>query len=155
MTQTLTINGKEYKAKGSIAFVREAKQFGESTEVKGQTTKGDGVTSIFMGLLQQDPEKLAQFWYCAVSNLTKNKPQMAEIEQAIEEYAEQNGEIDSLFKNALLTLRHDGIVKGKIRTILDAMYKKVSSGDDEDKEQLEMFNEMYKGITNEDLFSKA
>ncbi|PNZ82457.1 phage family protein [Staphylococcus microti] len=155
MSQTLKIKGKDYTAKGSIAFVREAKQFGETTEVKGQMTKGDGVTSIFMGLLQQDPEKLAQFWYCAVSNLTKNKPQMLDIEQAIEDYAEVNGEIDTLFKHALLTLRHDGIVKGKIRTILDAMHKKVKGGDEEDKAQLEMFNEMYKGITNEDLFSKA
>ncbi|MDO5375690.1 MAG: tail assembly chaperone [Staphylococcus rostri] len=152
MTQVLKINGKDYTAKGSISFVREAKQFGEFTEVRGQKTKGDGVTSIFMGLLQQDPEKLAQFWYCAVSNLTKNKPQMEQIEQAIEAYADENGEIDTLFKHALLTLRHDGIVKGKIRTILDAIQKKSK---EEDKEQLDMFNEMYNSVTGETLFNKA
>ncbi|MGJ0122112.1 hypothetical protein HMPREF2905_00780 [Staphylococcus sp. HMSC078E07] len=151
MTNTLNINGKDYTAKGSIAFVREAKQFAETTEKDGVKTKGDGVTGIFLGLIQQDPEKLSQFWYCAVSNLTKEKPSLIEVESAIEKYAEENGEIDSLFKGALNTLRNDGMVKGKVNNLIDTMYQNRKGKEKE----LDTFNQMYKNVTGENLFNKA
>lgn len=148
----LRIKDKIYTAKGTYLFGKTAKQYAvnEVNEETGKEQKGDGVTSIFMGLMQQDADKLIEFWHCATSHYVKEAPQFEDIANTISEIAETE-DLKPYFVGALRLLNEDGYYKGKLQTLWFMMtrsYAKLKGEKkEEQKDQIEMFKEMYKEIT--------
>lgn len=156
----LTINDHIYKAKGTYLFGKTAKQYANNeVDDKGKEQQGDGVTSIFMGLMQQDPDKLIEFWHCATSHYRKDAPSFDDVAEAISTVADE-ADLKPYFVGALRLLNEGGYYKGKLQTLWFMMRRSAQKkkGDDkeETKEQVELFKEMYEEITGNPPFdSKA
>lgn len=157
----LTINDHIYRAKGTFKFGQTAKQYAENEvdEKTGKESKGDGVTTIFMGLMQQDPDALVKFWHCATSHYIKDAPKFDDIAQKIEDIADEE-DLKPYFVGALTLLNEGGYYKGKLQTLWFMMKRSAQKAKGEDKEetkdQVEMFKEMYEEITGRSPFdSKA
>lgn len=164
MTESITelrIDNKIYKAKGTYLFGKTAAQYAENEidEETGKKTKGDGVTTVFMGLMQQDPDSLVKFWHCATAHYGKDAPVFESVAKAIEDIAEES-DLQPYFVGALRLLNEGGYYKGKLQTLWFMMtrsYSKLKGEEkEEQKDQIEMFKEMYKEITGKLPFdSKA
>lgn len=157
----LRIGDRVYQAKGTYLFGKTAKQYAENevNEDTGKQQKGDGVTSIFMGLMQQDADKLIEFWHCATSHYVKEAPQFEDIAHTISEIAETE-DLKPYFVGALRLLNEDGYYKGKLQTLWFMMKRSYSKLKGEEKEKqkgsIEMFHELYEEITgNPPYESKA
>ena len=155
MSKELTINNHIYEAKGTFAFSRQAKKYAENEADKGQS---DGVTTIFMGLLQLDPEYLVKFWHCATAHNKESKLAIEDIEAKIEEIAEQEGDLTPYFKSALEVLNEGGYFKGKFQNLWFMMNNQIKKQKGEEKEktqaQIEMLKEMYKNTTGKAPFGQ-
>lgn len=148
----LRIDDKIYKAKGTYLFGKTAKQYAENEvdEETGKKSKGDGVTSIFMGLMQQDADALVKFWHCATAHYVKDAPTLESVATAIEDVAEE-ADLKPYFVGALRLLNEGGYYKGKLETLWFMMirsYSKLKGKErEEQKDSIEMFQEMYQEIT--------
>ncbi|WP_414052884.1 tail assembly chaperone [Macrococcus animalis] len=151
MSNTITINNHIYQAKGSVAFSRTAKLYAGKTEHKGKEVESDGVVSIFMGLLQQDVEKLIAFWHCATSHEKNNQLTPEQIEDYFMEEIDKGTDMLDYFKSALEVLNEGGYFKGKMRTYWFMMNTSAKAKSKEEKEeslaQVTMFKDLYQEIT--------
>ena len=154
----LTINDHIYRAKGTYLFGKTAKQYAQNeVDDKGKEQKGDGVTSIFMGLMQQDADKLIEFWHCATSHYGKDAPSFDDVAQTISDLAnDDKTDLKPYFVGALRLLNECGYYKGKLQTLWFMMrrsaQKKKGDDKDETKDQVELFKEMYEEITGKPPF---
>lgn len=151
----LTINDHIYKAKGTYLFGETAKQYDKNEEAVKNGGK-DGVMSIFMGLMQQDPVSLTQFWHCATAHYRKDAPSLDDISQKIEDIADEE-DLHPYFVGALKLLNEGGYYKGKLQTLWFMMRRSAQKAKGEEKEktkdQMEMFKEMYEEITGNPPYS--
>ncbi|WP_020006217.1 tail assembly chaperone [Salinicoccus albus] len=152
----LTINDHIYRAKGTFKFGQTAKQYAENeVDDKGKERQGDGVTTIFIGLMQQDPDALVKFWHCGTAHYLKDAPSFDDIAQAIEDIADKE-DLNPYFVGALTLLNEGGYYKGKLQTLWFMMKRSAQKAKGEDKEetkdQIEMFTEMYEAITGKKPF---
>lgn len=156
MTESITeirINDKIFKAKGTYLFGKTAKKYAtnEVDEETGKKLETDGVTSIFMGLMQQDPDKLIEFWHSATSHYLKEQPSFEEIATTIEDIAAETGDLKPYFVGALRMLNEDGYYKGKLQTLWFMMKRSSQTKKGEEKEKAkesqELFVELYEEIT--------
>ncbi|WP_026866627.1 tail assembly chaperone [Jeotgalicoccus marinus] len=164
MTESITeirINDKIFKAKGTYLFGKTAKKYttSEVDEETGKKLETDGVTSIFMGLMQQDPDKLIEFWHSATSHYLKEQPSFEEIALAIEDIAEKE-DLKPYFVGALRLLNEGGYYKGKLKTLWFMMERSTQTKNQEEKkkaeESKELFKELYEEITGKPPYnSKA
>lgn len=157
----LRINDNIYKAKGTYLFGKTAEKYAknELNEETGKEQKGDGVTSIFMGLMQQDPDALVKFWHCGTSHYKKEAPSLEDIAEAIEDIADES-DLHPYFVGALRLLNEGGYYKGKLQTLWFMMHRSYSKLKGEEKEKqkdsIDMFKELYQEITgNPPYESKA
>ncbi|WP_462422254.1 tail assembly chaperone [Salinicoccus sp. Marseille-QA3877] len=148
----LRINDRIYKAKGTYLFGKTAQQYAQNevNEKTGKEQKGDGVTSIFMGLMQQDPDKLIEFWHCATSHYGKEAPKFEAVSGTLSDIAEKE-DLLPYFVGALRLLNEGGYYKGKLQTLwfmMNTSSKRAKEDEKEDmKAQIETFKDMYKMIT--------
>lgn len=148
----LTVNDKEFEAKGTYLFGKTAKLYAENevNEKTGKKEKGDGVTSIFMGLMQQDPDSLIEFWHCATSHYKKDGPSFEDVAEQISDMASEE-DLLPYFVGALRLLNEGGYYKGKLKTLWFMMtnsYKRLKGEEKEEmRGQIEMFKDMYEMIT--------
>lgn len=159
MSNQITINNHIFQAKGSVAFSRTAKQYAGKTEHKGKEVESDGVVSIFMGLMQQDVEKLIQFWHCATSHEKNNKLTFDEIEEFFMDEIDKGTDMLEYFKSALEVLNEGGYFKGKMKTYWFMMNTSARAKSKEEKEeslaQVEMFKNLYQEITGKTPYEIA
>ncbi|MFP3422939.1 tail assembly chaperone, partial [Bacillus sp. SIMBA_161] len=65
---------------------------------KEDSDPDNGFDTVFNGLMQFDNDALVAFWDCALDYDPKNKPKVAEIEIALEERFEEDGDTEAAFK---------------------------------------------------------
>lgn len=129
---TLTINGTEHEAKFNFAFSKKAdEKYGEEGK------KGTGFHSVYMGLLQATNESLVAFWDCGLSHLKgKDKPSVDDIEQAIVERIEEDGDSIYLLKEAYQAMDESGFFKQQSKKLWSNLEMAQEMGKtDEEKER--------------------
>ncbi|MDW4095171.1 tail assembly chaperone [Staphylococcus saprophyticus] len=137
MIKTLTVNGKEVEAKGSLMFDIEAKKFSEKD--KENTVPGFNV--VYNKLINKDNEGILDFWQCATSHLA-DKPSKEDIFNAIQNVIEEKQDTKELLAGALDVMTNSGFFKQKTRQY----WMNVSNGEKmakkEEKEQAKIGHEM-------------
>lgn len=107
-----TINGKEYVLKFGMRFIRE---LDKEYKVDYQGMKfGMGVNLAYMGLNQLNPTTLADIIKASVAH-EKSAPKLVEIEESIEDYAEENEGLETLFTNISEELGKSYVVKDSLK----------------------------------------
>lgn len=138
----LTIKEKEYEAKCSFKFDRLAEKNYNDIDSKGNDT--GGFMSIYMGLLQFSNKHLLAFWDCALDHLRKDKPSLADIEAAIEDRIEEDGDTELLFKEAFIAVDESGFYRKQAKKFWKNIELLKDSGktEKEKEENLKMYNVM-------------
>ncbi|MGE7839609.1 tail assembly chaperone [Lysinibacillus sp. NPDC093712] len=112
---TLTIKGEQQEAKFGFAFKNLADKNYNQKDAQGNDL--GGFNGIYTGLLQFDIDALKAFWDCGLAHLgTKGRPSIAEIEEALEERINKDGESDQLFKEAFKEIDASGFFKRDAKT---------------------------------------
>ena len=130
---TLTIKDKQYDAKFGFAFKNLADKNYNQTDTNGN--EAGGFNGIYTGLLQFDLEALKAFWDCGLAH-QKKRPSMAEIEAALEERIEEEGDTVPLFQEAFREIDASGFFKKSVATFWKNLELFKGSGTtEEEKEQ--------------------
>lgn len=130
---TLTIKDKQYDAKFGFAFKNLADKNYNQTDANGN--EAGGFNGIYTGLLQFDLEALKAFWDCGLAH-QKKRPSMAEIEAALEERIEEEGDTVPLFQEAFREIDASGFFKKSVVTFWKNLELFKGSGTtEEEKEQ--------------------
>ncbi len=122
----ITIDDKEFHAKINFSASDRADE-------KYSTQDVDGLTAIYLGLLQGDIKSIRSFWDCALLH-HDNKPSIKKIEKALENRIEDDG-TEPLFKEAFSTLDKSGFFSERAKMIADNMMKEPKVADNETDEQ--------------------
>jgi len=122
----LTIDEKEFH--GKINFSAS-----DRADEKYGTQDTDGLTAIYLGLLQGEIKSIRSFWDCALLH-NDNKPSIKKIEKALEDRIEEDG-TESLFKQAFSALDKSGFFSERAKMIADNMMKEAKVIDNETDEQ--------------------
>lgn len=140
----LTIDGKDYEAKCNFKFDRVAEERYNEADKDGN--KMGGFMSIYMNLLQFDPTALSAFWDCALSHLGKNlKPSQEQIENALMEKIEEEGDTEGLIKEAFGVIDNSGFFKKQAKNFwkdLEIM-KDTGKTKEEKADNLMMYNRLH------------
>ena len=104
----LKIAGKDYELKFGLKFIREMDKV-YTVNYEG-VEFGMGINVAFMNLNQYNPTALVNVIKSALSHLT-SAPKLKQIEETIEEYAEENDGLGQLFEEVLEELGKSKVVK--------------------------------------------
>lgn len=107
-----TIAGKEYELKFGLRFIRELDKV-YKVDYQGLEF-GMGVNLAFMNLNQYNPTALVEVIKAAVSH-ESSPPKLNKIEEAIEDYAEENDGLKALFEDVLDELGKSAVVKDTLK----------------------------------------
>ncbi|POZ56440.1 hypothetical protein LYSIN_01223 [Lysinibacillus sphaericus] len=110
---TLTIKDKQEEAKFGFAFKNLADKNYNQTDTEGNEL--GGFSAIYTGLLQFDLDALKAFWDCALAH-HKKRPSITDIEAALEERIEKDGDTTELFKEAFRVINESGFFKKDAKT---------------------------------------
>lgn len=116
MAAFLTIKGNEYEAKGTFAFAKRAKQ-----EYQNGNEQTDAFSDIFMGIIQNDEEALVKFWDCGTAYIPNRKFKREDIEQALQEKIDEEGDTLQLFKEAMSVLDDSAFFRRKAAKLKDGL----------------------------------
>lgn len=116
MAAFLTIKGNEYEAKGTFAFAKRAKQ-----EYQNGNEQTDAFSDIFMGIIQNDEEALVKFWDCGTAYIPNRKFKREDIEQALQERIDEEGDTLQLFKEAMSVLDDSAFFRRKAAKLKDGL----------------------------------
>lgn len=129
----LTIKGKDYEAKCNFKFEKTAdKKYNEEDKNGNQA---GGFHSIYTGLLQYSNKHLVSFWDCALDYLGKDKPSIADIEEALESRIEQDEDTEPLFKEAFKTVDESGFFKRQAKNFWKNIETFKQTGKTEEEKQ--------------------
>lgn len=151
---TLNINGEDVEAKAVFAFDHKAKQFSrEEDDGKGGKTNVIGFNAIYNSILESDTNAIADFWECATAYLNKKAPTREQIETALMEFIDKNGDTLELLQGALDVMNNSGFFKQKSRQFWLQMNEAPSMVKEEEKETtkngIEFMKNNYKEIMGE------
>lgn len=133
----LTINGKDYEAKCTFKFERLADEKYNEKDKDGNSI--GGFMNLYMNLLEYNNKYLLAFWDCGLAHLGKDKPKLEDIEAAIEERIEQDGDTEQLFKEAFKAVDQSGFFKKQAKKFWkDFELMKDFGKDEEEKKQSKM-----------------
>ena len=132
---TLHINGTDYEAKFNFLFAKVAKEKYAEKDENGNT--GDGFNSVYMGLLQSTNDSLVAFWDCGTAHLKgKDKPSVEDIQLAISERAEEDGDTLEMLKDAYNAMDQSGFFKQQSKKLWNNFEAlKTMGATDEEKEK--------------------
>lgn len=142
MSAFLTINGKDQEAKLSFAFEKLA-----NSKHSQKTEDGEdmgGFRTIYMNLLELSTEHLVAFWECALAH-KKETITTAQIEAALEQMIEEDGDTDRVFREAYNAIDDAAFFKKRARNFWkDLELMKEAGKTDEEREQ---YKQMYDRMT--------
>ncbi|MGN7409969.1 tail assembly chaperone [Sporosarcina sp. SAFN-010] len=138
----LTIKGKDYEGKCTFKFDRLADSKYNEADANGNET--GGFMSLYMHLLQSSTKHLPAFWDCALEYLKKEKPSLEDIEEALEQRIEEDGDADQLFREAFKAVDESGFYKKQAKSFWKNLEMMKESGvtDEEKADNLKMYNMM-------------
>lgn len=136
----LNIKGINVEARGSFAFARHA------NKVYGKNKKDDSIkedynafSDIFMGIIQYDEESLIKFWDCATAYIIGRNFTVEDIEDAVMERVNQDGDFMQLFKEAMAVLDDSGFFRlkaKKLREGFEILNKRGKTKEEKEDNQL-------------------
>lgn len=138
----LNIGGKDYEAKVTFKFNSLAKEkyYGEDKE----GNKSAGINNIYEKLLGYEHEGLIGFWDCAVNHL-KERPKTHEIEDALMEVIDKEGDTEKLFKDCFKAMDQSGFFKLQAKKYWKDIDKIQDFAEDEkEKKQMKTYKERMK-----------
>jgi hypothetical protein len=143
----LEIKGKEYEAKCTFRFDRLADKKYSEQDKDGNDV--GGFHNIYTNLLQFSNKFLLAFWDCALDYLGKDKPKLEDIEEAIEQRIEEDGDTEKLFREAFNTVDESGFFRKQAKNYWKNIeaYKQTGKTEEEKTEkqrQAAMLEQMYK-----------
>ncbi|MFJ7699992.1 tail assembly chaperone [Lysinibacillus fusiformis] len=147
----LNIAGAGYTAKFTFAFKNKADK--EFNDVDAHGNRPGGFNQIYQGLLQFDLDALRAFWLCGLAHLSK-QPSRIEIEAALEERIEEDGDVEPLFQEAFREIDESGFFKKAVKTFWENLELFESVASEEEKEQAKAGIEMMKTARVELLGNK-
>lgn len=138
----LTINGKEYEARTDFKFERTANEKYNEADAKGN--KMGGLMNIYMNLLEYDTLYLSAFWDCALAHYKKDKPNQEDIDEALMERIEEDGDTEKLFKEAFQKLDNSGFFRKKVKNLWKdfELLEKMGDTAEEKKQNKEMLKRL-------------
>src|SRR5690606_39117471 len=105
------INGKEYELKFGLAFIR---QLDVKFKVDYQGLEfGMGINLAHMGLKQLNPVTLSDVIKAAATHSGK-APKQADVDTALDEYAEEKDGLDQLFDEIIEAMGKSPAIKGTV-----------------------------------------
>lgn len=115
MSLLLKIGDQEIQGKPSFAFLKHADaNYGTFQEQTGKMV--NGLANILTGIVDGDIQAAAQFWDCATAHLAKKgKPTIEQIEQALEERIEEDGDTEPLLKEIYKEISESGFFKKTVK----------------------------------------
>jgi hypothetical protein len=137
----LTINGTEYEAKFNFKFSKMADDKYGTTDDNGKKT--GGFHNVYMGLLQASNDSLVEFWDCGLNYLKgKDKPTLEEIQEAIVERIEEDGDSEPMLKEAYKAIDESGFFKQQSKKFWRNIELMKSTGktDEEKDRNLKVYN---------------
>lgn len=151
---TLEFDGEEVEAKATFLFDKTAKKFAKDEENgNGKTTKVSGFNAIYNSILERDTNAIADFWECATAYLNKKAPTREQIETALMEFINKNGDTLELLQGALDVMNNSGFFKQKSRQFWSQMNQAPTMVKEEEKEStkngIEYMKNNYKEIMGE------
>lgn len=136
----LEIGDVKYKAKGSLAFDRKAKDFATKNE-EGKK-EGTGIQAIYNGLLNRNSESIIQFWICALAH--KKELKEKDIEEAVEKIIDEKDDTIELLQGAVTVLNDSGFFKQQIKMFWFQMSQAHKLVKDDEKEEAKKAHEYMK-----------
>lgn len=138
----LTIKEKDYEGKCTFKFDRLADAKYNEVDANGNET--GGFMSLYLQLLQSSTKHLPAFWDCALEYLNKEKPSLAEIEEALEQRIEEDGDAYLLFKEAFKAVDESGFYRKQAKSFWKNLetLKETGVTDEEKADNLKMYNMM-------------
>ncbi|MGE7954809.1 tail assembly chaperone [Lysinibacillus xylanilyticus] len=127
---TLKIGKDQHDAKYGFAFKNLADKNYNETDKEGNET--GGFISIYQGLLQFNLDALKAFWDCGLAHL-KKRPSMAQIEAALEDRIEGDGDTEKLFKEAFQEINASGFFKKDAKSFWKNLELFKSMGSEEEQ----------------------
>ena len=113
MALTLTIQDKQFTGKPTFAMARYANEnYGKYIEKANKYAQG--IENILSGVIEGSVDSIVQYWDAALAHL-KERPSIAEIETALEERIEQEGDTEPLLKEIYRELSTSGFFKKTIK----------------------------------------
>lgn len=109
----LTVDGKDFEGKCNFRFSKLADK--KYSKKKDDADPDNGFDTVFNGLMQFDNDALVAFWDCALDYDPKNKPKVAEIEVALEQRFEEDGDTEAAFKEAYEAIDESAFFKKKVQ----------------------------------------
>lgn len=106
-----TIAGKEYELKFGIKFIRELDKV-YTVDFQG-VEFGMGLNMAFANLNQYNPSALTEVIKAATSHYS-SPPKRNQIDEAIEEFAEENDGLEQLFEDLIEELGKSKVAKTTI-----------------------------------------
>lgn len=139
----LEVKGTEYEAKCNFKFDRLADERYSDKDKDGN--KMGGFMTLYMNLLQNDPKSLSAFWDCALAYLGKGKPNQEDIEDALMEKIDEEGDTEGLIKEAFEVIDNAGFFKKQAKNFWkDLEFMKDSGKTKEEKaDNLMMYNRLH------------
>lgn len=134
MALTITIQNKQYTGKPSFAMARYAdEKYGNYIEKANKYAQG--IENILSGVVEGSVESIVQYWDAALAHL-KERPSVADIEEALEARIEEVGDTEPLLKEIYNELTTSGFFKKTVK----AFWKNVElmkdfGATEEEKEQ--------------------
>lgn len=106
------VNGKERELRFGLRFIRE---LDELYKVDYEGIKfGMGVNLAYLGLNQYNPTTLVDVITASMAH-NSNAPKLRSVENAIENYAEENDGLDQLFEDVLDEMGKSPVVKDSLK----------------------------------------
>jgi len=128
----LTIKGDEYEAKCSFAFEKLANEKYSKKDEKNNDM--GGFMTIYMNLLEYSNDNLVAFWDCALKH-QKKSVSIKDIEVALEERIDEDGDTEKLFQEAFEAIDNAGFFKKRASNFWRDLETLKSTGkDDAEKE---------------------
>lgn len=107
------INGKKFELKFGMKFARELDKI-YKVDYQGLQF-GMGINMAFMGIQQKNPTTLTDVIKAAISHHDV-VPSVNDIDEALEQYAEENDGFDKLFADLAEVLGKSAVVKSTIKS---------------------------------------
>lgn len=113
MALTLIVQDKKFTGKPSFAMARYANEnYGNYIEKANKYAQG--IENILSGVIEGSIESIVQYWDAALAHL-KDRPSIVEIEAALEERIEQDGDTEPILKEIYRELSTSGFFKKTIK----------------------------------------
>lgn len=147
----LLINDRQFRARADFGFKRKAN---EKYSAKHGDNEIDGLTNLYLRLLQKDTMALVDFWDCALSHYDNEQPSIKTIEHNLMNRIDEEKSTFPLFQEAFKEIDESYFFGEEVKNIRNGLLKDKTAPKNETPEQkeereaaLKRMRELYNELT--------